>query len=74
MERGGDPEIHTLFIDDLEGIAADETTRIGLDGAGYDINLNGGHAQALRRAELLRRSRQQAAARQPVLLTSRPPI
>ena len=43
-------KIQTLLIDDLDGSAAEETVRFGLDGAGYEIDLNAGHAQALREA------------------------
>jgi Lsr2 len=38
------------LIDDLDGSAADGTVRFGLDGAEYEIDLNAGHAQALRDA------------------------
>ena len=40
----------TLFIDDLDGSAAEGTVRFGLDGAEYEIDLNAGHAQELRDA------------------------
>jgi len=43
-------KIQTLFIDDIDGSAADGTVRFGLDGADYEIDLNTGHAQALRDA------------------------
>ena len=43
-------KIQTLFIDDLDGSAADGTLRFGLDGADYEIDLNAEHAQALRDA------------------------
>ena len=43
-------KIQTLFIDDLDGSEAEGTVRFGLDGAGYEIDLNAGHAQALRDA------------------------
>ena len=41
-------KIQTLFIDDLDGSEAEGTVRFGLDGAEYEIDLNAGHAQALR--------------------------
>jgi hypothetical protein len=41
-------KVQTLFIDDLDGSAADGTVRFGLDGTDYEIDLNVGHAQALR--------------------------
>ena len=40
----------TLFIDDLDGSAAEGTVRFGLDGTEYEIDLNEKHAQALRDA------------------------
>jgi hypothetical protein len=43
-------KIQTLLIDDLDGSEADGTVRFGLDGTEYEIDLNAGHAQALRDA------------------------
>ena len=43
-------KIQVLLIDDLDGSAADGTVRFGLDGTEYEIDLNAGHAQALRDA------------------------
>ena len=43
-------KIQTVFIDDLDGSQADGTVRFGLDGTEYEIDLNAGHAQALRDA------------------------
>jgi Lsr2 len=43
-------KIQTLFIDDLDGSAAEGTVRFGLDGTEYEIDLNAGHAQELRAA------------------------
>ena len=43
-------KIQVLLIDDLDGSAADGTVRFGLDGTDYEIDLNAGHAQALRDA------------------------
>jgi hypothetical protein len=43
-------KIQTLFIDDLDGSAAEGTVRFGLDGAEYEIDLNAGHAKDLRDA------------------------
>ena len=40
--------VQTLFIDDLDGSAAEGTVRFGLDGTEYEIDLNAGHAQQLR--------------------------
>jgi len=41
-------KVHTLFIDDLDGSAAEGTVRFGLDGTEYEIDLNAGHARQLR--------------------------
>ena len=43
-------KIQTLFIDDLDGSAAEGTLRFGLDGTEYEIDLNEKHAEALREA------------------------
>jgi Lsr2 len=43
-------KIQTLFVDDLDGSEAEGTVRFGLDGTEYEIDLNAGHAQALRDA------------------------
>jgi hypothetical protein len=43
-------KVQTLFIDDLDGSAAEGTVRFGLDGADYEIDLNAEHARALRDA------------------------
>jgi hypothetical protein len=42
--------VQTLFIDDLDGSAAEGTVRFRLDGTEYEIDLNAEHAQALRDA------------------------
>jgi hypothetical protein len=43
-------KIQTLVIDDLDGSQAEGTVRFGLDGTEYEIDLNAGHAEALRDA------------------------
>jgi hypothetical protein len=43
-------KIQTLFIDDLDGSAAEGTVRFGLDGTEYEIDLNAAHARQLRDA------------------------
>jgi len=43
-------KIQTLFIDDIDGSAAEGTVRFGLDGTEYEIDLNAGHARQLRDA------------------------
>ena len=60
-------KIQTLFIDDLDGSAAEGTVRFGLDGAEYEIDLNAGHAQELRDAlaRYVGAARRAGAARRP---------
>jgi hypothetical protein len=43
-------KIQTLFIDDIDGSAAEGTVRFALDGTDYEIDLNTQHAEALRKA------------------------
>jgi hypothetical protein len=43
-------KIQTLFVDDLDGSAAEGTVRFGLDGTEYEIDLNAKHAEELRDA------------------------
>ena len=43
-------KVQTLFIDDLDGSAAEGMVRFGLDGTEYEIDLNAEHAQQLRDA------------------------
>ena len=43
-------KIQILFIDDLDGTAAEGTVRFGLDGTEYEIDLNAKHAKELRDA------------------------
>jgi hypothetical protein len=62
-------KIQTLFIDDIDGTAAEGTVRFALDGTDYEIDLNAEHAEELRKAlaryvEAARRS-SGAAARRP---------
>jgi hypothetical protein len=40
--------ITVILTDDLDGSEATETVRFGLDGIGYEIDLNGGNAEKLR--------------------------
>ncbi len=61
-------KIQTLFIDDIDGTAAEGTIRFALDGTDYEIDLNAQHAAALRKAmakyvDAARRT--SAAARRP---------
>jgi hypothetical protein len=63
-------KIQTLFIDDIDGSAAEGTVRFALDGTDYEIDLNAQHADALRKAlakyvDAARRSNSAAAARRP---------
>ena len=62
-------KIQTLFIDDIDGSAAEGTVRFALDGTDYEIDLNAHHAAALRKAlakyvDAARKS-SNAAARRP---------
>jgi hypothetical protein len=62
-------KIQTLFIDDIDGSAAEGTVRFALDGTDYEIDLNAQHAEALRKTlakyvDAARRS-SGAAARRP---------
>ena len=41
-------KVQTLFIDDLDGSAAEGTVRFGLDGTEHEIGLNAEHALQLR--------------------------
>jgi Lsr2 len=41
-------KIQTLFIDDIDGGAAEGTVRFALDGTGYEIDLSGKHSDELR--------------------------
>lgn len=42
-------KIQVLFEDDLDGSDAEGTVRFGLDGSDYEIDLNAGHANDLRK-------------------------
>ena len=43
-------KIQTLFIDDIDGGAAEGTVRFALDGTDYEIDLSGNHSDELRTA------------------------
>jgi Lsr2 len=43
-------KIQVLLIDDLDGTEAEGTVRFAVDGTEYEIDLNAGHAWALREA------------------------
>jgi hypothetical protein len=60
-------KIQTLFIDDLDGSAAEGTVRFGLDGTEYEIDLNAGHARELRDAlaRYMDAARRVGSARRP---------
>ena len=69
-------KIQTLFIDDLDGSAAEGTVRFGLDGTEYEIDLNEEHAKELRGAlaryvSVARRAN--GTARRPVRTARRAP-
>ncbi len=61
-------KVQTLFVDDIDGTAADGTIRFGLDGSDYEIDLNTEHAQALRDAlaHYISAGRRAGGARRPV--------
>ena len=61
-------KIQTLFIDDIDGSAAEGTVRFALDGTDYEIDLNAHHAHALRKtlAKYVEAARKSSgAARRP---------
>ena len=60
-------KVQTLFIDDLDGSAAEGTVRFGLDGTEYEIDLNAEHAQQLRDAlaAYVRAGRRVGGSRRP---------
>jgi hypothetical protein len=43
-------KIQTLFIDDIDGGAAEGTVRFGLDGTEYEIDLSAKHSEELHKA------------------------
>jgi hypothetical protein len=43
-------KIQTLFVDDIDGSEAEGTTRFGLDGADYEIDLSVAHSEELHKA------------------------
>ena len=43
-------KIQTLFIDDIDGGAAEGTVRFALDGTEYEVDLNAKHTEELRSA------------------------
>ena len=43
-------QIQTLFIDDIDGGAAEGTVRFALDGTDYEIDLSGKHSDELHAA------------------------
>jgi hypothetical protein len=52
-------KVQIVLADDLDGAAADETVRFSVDGKDYEIDLNAGHAEELRRtlAEFIKAGR-----------------
>jgi Lsr2 len=43
-------KVQVSFVDDIDGSDAEGTVRFALDGADYEIDLNTGHADELRKA------------------------
>ena len=61
-------KVQTLFVDDIDGSAAEGTIRFGLDGTDYEIDQNTEHVQALRDTlapEIGAARRASGAARRP---------
>ena len=69
-------KIQTLFIDDLDGSPAEGTVRFGLDGTEYEIDLNAGHAEALRSAlaRYVEAARRGSGTRRPARTGRRPAV
>ena len=42
-------KVNVILVDDIDGSDAVETVSFGLDGARYEIDLNSGHAEELRK-------------------------
>ena len=61
-------KIQTLLIDDIDGSAAEDTVRFGLDGTEYEIDLNAKHPRELRNAL----ARYPDAGRRVIASTRRP--
>jgi hypothetical protein len=59
--------VQTLFLDDLDGSEAESTVRFALDGSEYEIDLNAGHAEELRKvlAPYVRAARRSPGSRRP---------
>lgn len=71
--------VEVLLIDDLDGSEAQETVKFGLDGANYEIDLSGEHAEELRAelrgwAERARKTGRRARAGQRVDLGPSPQV
>jgi hypothetical protein len=69
-------KVQTLFVDDIDGSAADGTVRFGLDRTEYEIDLNSEHAQALRDAlaRYISAARRVSGARRPVRSGRKAPV
>jgi hypothetical protein len=69
-------KIQTLFIDDLDGSAAEGTVRFGLDRTEYEIDLNEEHARELRDAlaRYVSAGRANGTARRPARAGRRVPV
>jgi hypothetical protein len=70
-------KVQTLFIDDIDGSAAEGTVRFGLDGTEYEIDLNAEHAQQLRdalAAYVKAARRVTGGSRQPARVGRRGPV
>jgi hypothetical protein len=67
-------KILTLFIDDLDGSAAEGTVRFALDGTSYEIDLSTQHAEALRAvlSRYIDAARPEPGARRPARSRRKP--
>jgi hypothetical protein len=67
--------VREILVDDLDGSEAVETISFGIDGQGYEIDLNAEHAKALREnlADYIEVARRIRAGKQPAAKPTRKP-
>jgi len=60
-------KVNVILIDDIDGSAAIETVKFGLDGTEYEIDLNADHAEELRglTARYIAKARKITGSRRP---------
>lgn len=68
-------QVKVLLLDDLDGSAADETVKFGLDGRDYEMDLTSEHASELREAlaQYINVSRKLSKMGAPMKRTTVPP-